>query len=73
MSDWQDISTAPKDKRIIGVWKDGKWYAAELWWDDSVEEWTHTSGDYYCKPTHWMLPPDATPPMILTSPASQAR
>lgn len=54
---WRDIATAPKNKRIIGVWKDGKWCAAELWWDDSVEEWTHTSGDYYCKPTHWMLPP----------------
>lgn len=55
---WQKIETAPKNQRIIGVWKDGKWQAAELWWDDMVEEWTHTSADYYCNPTHWMpLPP----------------
>jgi hypothetical protein len=55
---WQLIETAPKTGAIIGIWKDGKWQAASLWWDDMVEEWTHTSGDHYCKPTHWMPTPD---------------
>jgi hypothetical protein len=55
---WQLIETAPKKDAIIGIWKDGKWQAASLWWDDMVEEWTHTSGDHYCKPTHWMPTPD---------------
>lgn len=57
---WQPIETAPKSKRIIGAWLDGKWQVAELWYDDTVDEWTHTSGDYYCKPTSWMLSPDTT-------------
>lgn len=54
MSEWQPIETAPKKGYIIGAWKDGKWCAAELWWDDQVGEWCHSTGDYYCHPTHWM-------------------
>lgn len=55
---WKPINEAPKNKRIIGIWKDGKWCAAHLWWDDQAEEWTHTSGDYYCKPQYFMETPD---------------
>jgi hypothetical protein len=61
---WLDIEGAPRSGYIIGAWKDGKWQAAQLWWDDSVEEWTHATGDHYVKPTHWMPlpePPTSSP------------
>ena len=59
MSDkWQPIETANKRDYIIGVWKDGKWQAAELWFNDAEEEWNHTTGDHICRPTHWMPLPE---------------
>jgi hypothetical protein len=69
MSDWQPIETAPKSGYIIGAWKDGKWQAAQLWWDDMVEEWVHATGDHYVKPTHWMPLPDADAPNLPPPPA----
>lgn len=55
---WQPIETAPKNGYLIGAWKDGKWQAREMWWDDSVNEWTDTTSDRYLKPTHWAPTPD---------------
>lgn len=54
---WQPIETAPKSGYIIGAWKEGKWHAREIWWDDSVEEWVDTISDRYLKPTHWAPTP----------------
>lgn len=56
-SEWQPIESADKSKRIIGIWKDGKWQAGELWFDDSIDEWTHTGGDYYCNPQYFVYSP----------------
>lgn len=58
MNEWQPIETAPKSGYIIGAWKEGKWHAREMWWDDSVEEWTDTMSDRYLKPTHWAPTPE---------------
>ena len=57
-SAWQLIASAPKSGYIIGAWKDGKWHCREMWWDDSVEEWTDTMSDRYLRPIWWTsLPP----------------
>ncbi len=58
MSTWQPIETASKHGYIIGAWKDGKWQAAEVWWNDNEEEWNHTTGDHIVHPTHWAPLPD---------------
>jgi len=56
-SPWLSIESAPKSGYIIGAWKDGKWQAAEMWFDDSVDEWTHTTSDRYMNPTYWVPVP----------------
>lgn len=69
---WQPIETAPKRGYIIGAWKDGKWHAREMWWDDMHDEWTDTMGDHFLKPTHWIeWPGDAE--QQPAAPASLAR
>lgn len=55
---WLPIATAPKQGYLIGAWKEGKWHAREMWWDDTVEEWTDTMSDRYLKPTHWTPTPE---------------
>jgi len=53
LPEWRTIDSAPRDVPIVGVWKDGKWYSAVVWYDTSVDEWTHYSGDYYCPIEYW--------------------
>jgi hypothetical protein len=68
---WQPIEIAPKFGYIIGAWKDGKWLAKEMWWDDTVEEWVDACSDRYCSPTHWMSLPDALESRALASEAGK--
>lgn len=77
MSEWQDISTAPKDGSIVlgffpNMWVAGGDYAdkSRLWgmcairWDGYDEDWGwHTlDADTLGKPTHWMLMPEPPKP-----------
>jgi len=63
VSEWQPISTAPKDGTRIMLWLSGpirapkavfgKWYKPS-----SRSGYWITEGSGLAKPTHWMLPPD---------------
>lgn len=62
MSEWQPISTAPKDASEVLVW-DGPGEAFVAFWHGKREQWLWTihdlSGDEVLAPTHWMPLPDA--------------
>ncbi len=62
MSEWKDISTAPKDGTLIcGVWLYGRrWAARSVFWNS--HDWECPISDAYYTPTHWMpLPPPPAP------------
>jgi hypothetical protein len=61
MSEWQPIETAPKDGRMILVWRDSgvhlmRWKAIgeHGFWDEWHVKLKHLSSH----PTHWMPLPD---------------
>jgi hypothetical protein len=67
MTEWKDISTAPKDKMVL-VYEDeyGEYYVAQI---NKYEAWEYASTDmwpkgtfnqridFVCMPTHWMALP----------------
>lgn len=65
MSDWQPISTAPKDEGLILLFPSRCWCAEEDrgevgYWCDGIQDWVAfgpTAEDYY-GPTHWMPLPE---------------
>lgn len=71
MSEWQDISTAPKDGTRIDIWginhltydKRGerivnvKWGAVRDWMGHERDDWQHGRGGDF-EPTHWMSLPE---------------
>lgn len=74
MSEWRDISTAPRDGTpiLIGCSKPG-FYPRSCWWSDYFDSWvvredegsaTYLHSEYV---THWMPLPD--PPDIKSGPA----
>lgn len=77
MSEWRDISTAPKDGTVIDVWvndPDGPHRQTNVFWDDgywvlrrnrwsSVEAFFDENGVPKIKITHWRpLPPPPSEP-----------
>lgn len=60
MSDWRDISTAPKDGTRIMVWNSfaGVYSSAYLNGEWPLYGWGN-EGVWYPRPTHWMPLPDA--------------
>ena len=66
MSEWRDISTAPKDGRFIDVWMPARpqhcgYRITNTYWSD-IEEWWCEGDDcpltVYPKPSHWMPLPE---------------
>lgn len=57
MSEWQDISTAPKDgTAVLAVDDEGQYHV--VWWQHG--SWVRAGDDYnlWVLPTHWQpLPP----------------
>ena len=67
MSEWQDISTAPKDgTSIIGAWygKDEWLYGVFVWRESQRQPglygWWFVCTERFNKPTHWMPLPKPT-------------
>lgn len=78
MSEWMDISTAPKDGTEIDLWcrnishgSDATLRVPGMWWDSEIDRWVDWRDDMLeqkWRPTHWMpLPP---PPDHQTGPSS---
>lgn len=67
MSEWQDISTAPKNGTKIDLWAvnvfgKGQRFANCHWWKATHEHWEDRwmglpVGLKNWTPTHWMFPP----------------
>ncbi len=64
VSEWQDISTAPRDGTKLLIWERGRIFAA--WWEDEyvwAKGWIddyNRSDTYTFEPSHWM--PLPSPP-----------
>ena len=57
MTEWMDISTAPKDGTIVIIYKDGK--AVSAYWYNGAKEWVETMRYYSVPdPTYWMPLPE---------------
>lgn len=70
MSEWQDISSAPKDgTTILGAWRihGAKWARQPIWFrgtPDKGGRWMLSWDASDVQPTHWMplpSPPEPTP------------
>ena len=76
MSEWRDISTAPKDGTLVDLWcinhlrwdKAGQrvtsvsWGAVSDWMGNERQDWQHGHGEDF-EPTHWM--PLPAPPAAM--------
>lgn len=62
MSDWQPISTAPKDGTVIQLWPNMNWRNPAVFvgrWHSELEMWEDLSDDnMVCGMTHWMPLPE---------------
>lgn len=53
MTEWQPMSTAPKDREIIGIECDGRIFNLRWEPDDCGENWYDVHGDQLAYPTCW--------------------
>lgn len=79
MSEWRDISTAPKDGTLVDLWcinhlrwdKAGQrvtsvsWGTVSDWMGNERQDWQHGHGEDF-EPTHWM--PLPAPPAAMDTP-----
>jgi len=54
---WQPISTAPRDRPIIGYWRGYK-RPCVMWWNFADQAW-ESWADRHEDPSHWLPLPDA--------------
>ena len=60
MTDWQDISTAPKDGTWVLACRAGTKISSAAYWDEDEETWLALNEAFKRTwiPTHWMPLPD---------------
>ena len=78
MTEWQDISTAPRDgTKLLAYWPDATFpdehCVVTTWWGEIKGTWeTHFHGqNEYDFPTHWMVQPP--PPVWGIAPPERAK
>lgn len=56
MSEWQPISTAPRDGAPVDLWHKGGFRLTDVWWDADDQVWVCAVDDEFL--THWMPTPE---------------
>lgn len=67
LTQWHDISTAPKDGQWIIVWDDDRCCEHNIvYWEDNSKKWIDRDGDVWFDPTYWK--PLGPPPPTVNQP-----